>query len=164
MLLNFLLLLFSRANGLENRAVRQFMHSRTSTSGLHLSISTESVFTTSPQLSSPDTLKMQILQLGSSLDRGQGYNPTSGDQYKESMQVVRDKVEALIQKSIPSSLTFENMQGEWELVVSTVPHGIFRSSPFFLAIQQAYADAGQADKAQLFFRLHELQTMSWGGE
>ena len=31
-----------------------------------------------------------------------------------------------------------------------------------MAIQQAYADVGQADKALLFFKLHELQTMSWG--
>ena len=76
--------------------------------------------------------------------------------------------------------------GEWELVLSTVPHGIFRSSPFFMAIQQvkkkqyphllctyyqshlfhvrmkAYADVGEADKALLFFKLHELQTMSFG--
>lgn len=36
-------------------------------------------------------------------------------------------------KTVPNSL--EEIEGEWELVLSTVPHGIFRSSPFFLAIQ-----------------------------
>ena len=41
-------------------------------------------------------------------------------------------------------------------------HGIFRSSPFFLAIQQAYANDGVPEKAELFFRLHELQTCSFG--
>jgi hypothetical protein len=51
---------------------------------------------------------------------------------------------------------------------TTVKHGIFRSSPFFLAIQEAYevyADEKESfgqPKAQLFFRLHELQTCSWG--
>ena len=43
-----------------------------------------------------------------------------------------------------------------------VAHGIFRSSPFFLAIQQAYANDGVPEKAELFFKLHELQTCSWG--
>lgn len=43
-----------------------------------------------------------------------------------------------------------------------VAHGIFRSSPFFLAIEEAYANAGGPEKADLFFRLHELQTCSWG--
>lgn len=43
-----------------------------------------------------------------------------------------------------------------------VAHGIFRSSPFFLAIQNAYATAGAPEKAELFFKLHELQTCSWG--
>lgn len=51
---------------------------------------------------------------------------------------------------------------DWELVLTTVPHGIFRSSPFFLAIQAAYAQAGELDKANLFFKLHELQTCRWG--
>ena len=54
-----------------------------------------------------------------------------------------------------------------KLVFTTVKHGIFRSSPFFLAIQEAfdYAEEKEAfgeDKAQLFFKLHELQTCSWG--
>jgi hypothetical protein len=35
---------------------------------------------------------------------------------------------------IPTKL--EDIAREWELVLSTVPHGIFCSSPFFLAIQE----------------------------
>ena len=62
--------------------------------------------------------------------------------------------------SVPTSL--EDIAGEWELVLSTVPHGIFRSSPFFLAIQEAFAAGGEPEKANLFFKLHELQVMSWG--
>jgi hypothetical protein len=49
----------------------------------------------------------------------------------------------------------------------TVKHGIFRSSPFFLAVQEAFEygeekEAFGEDKATLFFKLHELQTCSWG--
>merc|ERR1719230_1833259 len=77
------------------------------------------------------------------------------------MDVAKAKIVELIDKG-GKSKSLEAIDGEWELVISTVPHGIFRSSPFFLAIQQAYADAGTPEKAQLFFKLHELQTMSWG--
>jgi hypothetical protein len=112
--------------------------------------------------------KTQILQLGAALDRGQSYNPTSGEYYKESMEVARAKIGALLEMSpgnIPTTL--EELSGEWELVLSTVPHGIFRSSPFFLAIQESYEYAKEKEmngepKANLFFRLHELQTCSWG--
>ena len=66
---------------------------------------------------------------------------------------------------LPTSL--EEISGEWELVFTTVPHGIFRSSPFFLAVQEAFQFAQDTtafgeDKANLFFKLHELQTCSWG--
>jgi hypothetical protein len=108
------------------------------------------------------SLKYQILQMGASLDRGQSYNPTSGDQYSERMQVAKDRILAMVDAfpQVPKSL--EEIDGEWELVLTTVPHGIFRSSPFFLAIQDAYASVGQPEKANLFFKLHELQTCSWG--
>lgn len=36
---------------------------------------------------------------------------------------------------------------------------LFRSSPFFQAIAKAYNDE---EKSELFFKLHELQTCSWG--
>ena len=118
---------------------------------------------------SKEKLKTQILQLGAALDRGQSYNPTSGDYYSSSMDVARSKVQSLISLSdatnVPTSL--EDIAGEWELVFTTVKHGIFRSSPFFLAVQEAfdYAEEKEAfgeDKATLFFKLHELQTCSWG--
>jgi len=66
--------------------------------------------------------------------------------------------------TIPKSL--DDISGEWELVLSTVPHGIFRSSPFFLAIQEAYEYAETktfedgTSKPGLFFKLHELQVSS----
>ncbi|KAL3794776.1 hypothetical protein HJC23_012786 [Cyclotella cryptica] len=118
---------------------------------------------------SKDKLKAQILQLGAALDRGQSYNPTSGSYYETSMEVARTKIQSLIaladSSNVPTSLN--DIAGEWELVFTTVKHGIFRSSPFFLAVQEAfeYAEEKEAfgqDKATLFFKLHELQTCSWG--
>jgi len=120
--------------------------------------------TTNSTTSTADRLKSQIIQFGAILDRGQSYNPTSGSFYADRMAAAKTKIEELVTSSkasaIPASL--QDMEGEWELVLTTVPHGIFRSSPFFLAIQEAYATVGEIDKANLFFKLHELQTCSWG--
>mmetsp|Transcript_12721 Transcript_12721/g.19185 ORF Transcript_12721/g.19185 Transcript_12721/m.19185 type:complete len:329 (-) Transcript_12721:31-1017(-) len=121
---------------------------------------------------SSDALKAQILQLGAALDRGQAYNPTSGDYYSGTMDVARSKIRQFLEdfskeENVPGKGDLEMISGEWELVLTTVKHGIFRSSPFFLAVQEAfgYAEESEAfgeDKAQLFFKLHELQTCSWG--
>jgi hypothetical protein len=96
---------------------------------------------------SVERLKIQLLQLGAALDRGQAYNPTSGSYYEENMNVARNKIEQLLDQAaaaatstVPNSL--EDIDGEWELILSTVPHGIFRSSPFFLAIQVRFVDMG----------------------
>ena len=110
-----------------------------------------------------NSLKLQILQCGAALDRGQAYNPTSGAYYQERVATARERIEKLIETNKKSKkITLESLEGEWELVLTTVPHGIFRSSPFFLAIQDAYSIVGKPEKANLFFKLHELQTCSWG--
>jgi hypothetical protein len=125
---------------------------------------------TDESILSTEQLKAQVLQLGAALDRGQAYNPTSGAYYSGVMLAAKKKIQELISRAdpetnIPKSLS--DISGEWELVLTTVPHGIFRSSPFFLAIQEAfeYAEEKKAfgePKANLFFKLHELQTCSWG--
>lgn len=107
-------------------------------------------------------LKAAILHYGATLDRGQGFNPTSGEQYKDRMENAIGAVEALCKAGGAPDVTPEKLQGRWELVFSSVPHGIFRSSPFFEAIYDSYAKVGKPDKAELFFKLHELQTMSFG--
>lgn len=107
-------------------------------------------------------LKLSLLSLAANLDRGQSYNPTSSDAYKERMDTATKLVEALVAASPPLPTSLDALDGEWELVYTNVAHGIFRSSPFFLAIQQAYANDGVPEKAELFFKLHELQTCSWG--
>ena len=107
-------------------------------------------------------LKMKILISAAALDRGQSYNPTSSDAYRERMDITTSLMRELIAASPPLPTNLAALDGEWELVFTNVAHGIFRSSPFFLAIQEAYANAGVPDKAELFFKLHELQTCSWG--
>jgi hypothetical protein len=97
---------------------------------------------------STEKTKAQILQLGAALDRGQAYNPTSGAYYEETMMVAREKIEQLTADTTKIPSTLEEMAGEWELVLSTVPHGIFRSSPFFMAIQESYEYA--EDKGTLW--------------
>lgn len=114
-------------------------------------------------------LKAQVLQLGAALDRGQLYNPTTGEHYGERMEASKKKVEELVALAPPLPTDLEQIAGEWELVFTSVPNGIFRSSPFFLAVQEAFNNATKTildvtpkDQAALFFKLHELQTCSWG--
>jgi len=107
-------------------------------------------------------MKMRVLTLAASLDRGQSYNPTSSDAYAERMEITSACLRELIAASPPLPTSLEALDGEWELIFTNVRHGIFRSSPFFLAIQEAYANAGVPEKAELFFKLHELQTCSFG--
>ena len=102
-----------------------------------------------PSTLTTDQLKAQVLQLGAALDRGQAYNPTSGAYYSGVMLAAKKKIQELVSRAdpevnIPKSL--EDIQGEWELVLTTVPHGIFRSSPFFLAIQEAFEYAEDASE------------------
>jgi hypothetical protein len=106
-----------------------------------------------------DAVKWRLLRLACGLDRGQAYNPTSGEYYGERMELARKTLNELIPMSPPLPTSLSEMDGEWELVFSTVKHGIFRSSPFFLAVQEAF---NVTEKSELFFKLHELQVMSWG--
>jgi len=97
----------------------------------------------------------------------------------ENMSQARSKIKQLLDEAAKSKVSEEeesttttipksldDISGEWELVLSTVPHGIFRSSPFFLAIQEAYEYAETktfedgTSKPGLFFKLHELQVSS----
>jgi len=104
-------------------------------------------------------LKWALLRLAAALDRGQAYNPTSGEYYSGRVEAARGVINELLAQAPPLPESLEAIDGEWELVFSTVKHGIFRSSPFFLAVQEAFGDR---EKSELFFKLHELQVMSWG--
>lgn len=104
-------------------------------------------------------LKWDLVRLAAGLDRGQAYNPTSGDYYADRVDTARGLIQAIVAQAPPLPGTLAQIDGEWELVFTTVKHGIFRSSPFFLAVQEAL---GAREKSDLFFKLHELQVMSWG--
>jgi hypothetical protein len=95
------------------------MASTTSASAWFTDGSSSTVTTTDLLL---EKTKAQVLQLGAALDRGQSYNPTSGAYYEETMKTAKAKIEALVGLANPSKLpqTLEDMQGEWELVLSTV--------------------------------------------
>ena len=142
-------------------------------SGLEASLDGRRDVTTTEVAPDAASLKMNIIRQGAFLDRGNSYNPTSGSYYSENMDLTREYIESLcsLQSSSSSSSSssppLSALDGEWELVFSTVPHGLFRSSPFFLAVQDAFrrgstTTAFGQDKAELFFKLHELQTCSWG--
>lgn len=114
---------------------------------------------TGSQAAARQKLKSSIYRLAAALDRGQAYNPTSGEYYAERMRAAQRLISELIDQAPPLPTALGEIDGEWELVYSTVKHGIFRSSPFFLAVQEAY---GSRETAELFFKLHDLQTHAWG--
>lgn len=125
---------FTTTNTQYGKMTRQPVSMATATTNSWFSDSTKE-----EEALSLDQMKAQVLQLGAALDRGQAYNPTSGAYYEDTMKAARAKIDQLLETSpdqVPTKL--DDISGEWELVLSTVPHGIFRSSPFFLAIQESY--------------------------
>jgi hypothetical protein len=100
-------------------------------------------------------LKLRLLRSAAASDRGQLHNGFiwGGDAYGDERAGVAATVAALeaTQKGFappPPGV----LDGDWELVYSNGQ--LFRSSPFFLAVSEAFADTA---KSELFFRLHELQ-------
>ena len=75
--------------------------------------------------------------------------------YQEKLKEMEQLVNDLEKQN--SEISEEKLSGEWELIYSTVE--LFRSSPFFLAIEKALNDEY---KSNLFFKLHQLQVGSFG--
>ena len=102
-----------------------------------------------------DELKKQIYQIAAVTDRGQRLNklitPTYQEKFKEMQEIIKSF------ESLKMEVTEEALSGEWELIYSTVE--LFRSSPFFLAIEKAL---NNEFKSNLFFKLHQLQVGSFG--
>ena len=122
-----------------------------------------------------DKLKNKILRLSALTDRGQllfqqaAYAPL--DKYNAATKAdFIECVDALVATQISSPSDAPGnpvadpklLNGDWECVMSTKQ--LFRSSPFFMAIQDAFGDAmfGERKSSEVFFRLHELQVKSWG--
>ncbi len=102
-----------------------------------------------------DELKKQIYQIAAVTDRGQRLNKLIAPMYKEKIKEMEVLIDRLA--SFNSAVSEEKLSGEWELIYSSVE--LFRSSPFFLAIEKALNDES---KSSLFFKLHQLQVGSFG--
>jgi len=132
---------------------------------LHVQASIASTIDTASEL------KSKILQIAALSDRGQRLNTLVAPVYQELRTKMKDTSDKLC--AMPSTIDEATLSGEWELVYSDVE--LFRSSPFFLAIEQALDTSpgipmlgkwlGITDptkKSAMFFKLHQLQVLSWG--
>ena len=100
-------------------------------------------------------IKEKIFKISAQTDRGQRLNKLIAPMYRERSKEIRFLVKELI--DIHSEISEEKLNGDWELIFSDVE--LFRSSPFFLAIEKALDNQNKSD---LFFKLHQLQVCSFG--
>jgi len=100
-------------------------------------------------------IKKKIYQIAAITDRGQRLNPFISQIYQEKLKEMEDLIKSLECNNF--EISQEKLSGEWELIFSTVE--LFRSSPFFLAIEKAL---NNEFKSKLFFKLHQLQVGSFG--
>ena len=102
-----------------------------------------------------EALKALIYQIAAVTDRGQRLNAMIAPMYRNKMVEMNKLVENILPLS--DEINQSSIEGEWELIYSSVE--LFRSSPFFLAIEKALDDKSKSD---LFFKLHLLQVGSFG--
>ena len=100
-------------------------------------------------------IKQKIYQIAAITDRGQRLNPFVAPIYQEKLKEMEELIKSL--ECFKFEISEEKLCGEWELIFSTVE--LFRSSPFFIAIEKAL---NNKFKSNLFFRLHQLQVGSFG--
>ena len=100
-------------------------------------------------------IKNKIYKISAKTDRGQRLNKLIAPMYQENLKEIRSLTKELI--AFNSEINEEKLNGDWELIFSDVE--LFRSSPFFLAIEKALNNQKRSD---LFFKLHQLQVCSFG--
>ncbi len=100
-------------------------------------------------------IKLNIYKIAAVTDRGQRLNKLISPMYEEKANEMDELINAL--KDFSFEISEKLLSGEWELIFSNVE--LFRSSPFFLAIEKALNDEF---KSNLFFKLHQLQVGSFG--
>ena len=100
-------------------------------------------------------IKEKIYKISAKTDRGQRLNKLIAPIYQENLKEIRSLTKELI--AFNSEINEEKLNGDWELIFSDVE--LFRSSPFFLAIEKALNNQKRSD---LFFKLHQLQVCSFG--
>tara|TARA_Y100001978_G_scaffold199801_1_gene214815 strand:+ start:90 stop:824 length:735 start_codon:yes stop_codon:yes gene_type:complete len=102
-----------------------------------------------------EEIKEEIYKISAKTDRGQRLNKLVAPVYQENLEEIKFLTKELIQFS--DEIKEDKLNGEWELIFSDVE--LFRSSPFFLAIEKALDNKKRSD---LFFKLHQLQVCSFG--
>ena len=102
-----------------------------------------------------DETKKRIYQIAAMTDRGQRLNKFIAPMYQEKLKEMAELIENLTTYSL--EISEKTLSGEWELIYSNVE--LFRSSPFFLAIEKSLNNKFKSD---LFFKLHQLQVGSFG--
>ncbi|CAM9109116.1 unnamed protein product [Sphacelaria rigidula] len=103
-------------------------------------------------------MRSKILQLAALTDRGGMACSGISNAYLKTKDDMRYLVDQLSQiQPVARPLTGAQLSGRWELVYTTVE--LFRASPFFQMVEAGYDDP---EKSDLFFKLHQLQTGSWG--
>ena len=100
-------------------------------------------------------IKEKIYKISAKTDRGQRLNKLIAPMYQENLKEIRSLTKELI--AFNSEVNEKKLNGDWELIFSDVE--LFRSSPFFLAIEKALNNQKRSD---LFFKLHQLQVCSFG--
>ena len=100
-------------------------------------------------------IKEKIYKISAKTDRGQRLNKLIAPMYQENLKEIRSLTKELI--AFNSEVNEEKLNGDWELIFSDVE--LFRSSPFFLAIEKAL---NNQKRSELFFKLHQLQVCSFG--
>ena len=98
-------------------------------------------------------IKSLIYKISAVTDRGQRLNKLISPMYEEKAYEMDELIDAL--KDFSFEISEKLLSGEWELIFCNVE--LFRSSPFFLAIEKALNDEF---KSNLFFKLHQLQVGS----
>ena len=118
---------------------------------------------TASAAAAPDVerLKLRLLRIAATSDRGQMHNGFvwGAGAYAAEREQAASLVAALEAVDASRSQPHDPvaLDGDWELTYASGQ--LFRSSPFFLAVAEAFGDR---EKSELFFRLHELQVASFG--
>ena len=102
-----------------------------------------------------EELKKEILKISALTDRGQRLNKYVAPIYQNKLHELNNLIKQL--ESHKHEISENCISGEWELIFANVE--LFRSSPFFLAIENAFDNKIRSD---LFFKLHQLQVCSFG--
>lgn len=100
-------------------------------------------------------IKEEIYKIAATTDRGQRLNKLVAPMYQEKISHIKKHIKDLAEFN--TEINEAKLSGNWELIFSNVE--LFRSSPFFLAIENALNNKIKSD---LFFKLHQLQVCSFG--